>query len=210
MLKKPTFCFNSELCTGCKTCMVACKDKHNLGKGVNWRKVIEYSGGEFLPVGNNAYEHSVFAYYISLSCNHCENALCVSGCPSKAMYRDENGIVSVDQGRCVGCRYCEWNCPYAAPQFDASAGKMTKCDFCRDYLGEGQAPSCVAACPTRALDYGEYDHMKAKYGEPAGVAPMPSPDITTPRFICTPNRKAKPLGSNAGSRGKLISNPQEV
>ena len=66
MIKNPAFYFNSELCTGCKACMIACIDKHNLNKGVLWRRVLEYSGGEWLPVGD-AYEQNVFAYYVSLS-----------------------------------------------------------------------------------------------------------------------------------------------
>lgn len=166
MIKNPAFYFNSELCTGCKACMIACIDKHNLSKGVLWRRVLEFSGGEWLPVGD-AYEQNVFAYYVSLSCNHCERPVCAEGCPTQAMHKDENGIVSIDEERCVGCRYCEWNCPYGAPQFDPVRKKMTKCDFCRDYLEQGQPPACVAACPCRALDYGEYDDLRARYGEQA-------------------------------------------
>ena len=99
MIKNPAFYFNSELCTGCKACMIACIDKHNLNKGVLWRRVLEYSGGEWLPVGD-AYEQNVFAYYVSLSCNHCENPVCAEACPTQAMHKDENGIVSVDPDRC--------------------------------------------------------------------------------------------------------------
>ena len=83
MIKNPAFYFNSELCTGCKACMIACIDKHNLNKGVLWRRVLEYSGGEWLPVGD-AYEQNVFAYYVSLSCNHCENPVCAEACPRTA------------------------------------------------------------------------------------------------------------------------------
>lgn len=215
MLKKPTFFFNSELCTGCKACIIACKDKHNLPAGVRWRRVLEYAGGEWLATGMSktglpTYEQNVFAYYISLSCNHCENPVCVTACPTKAMHQDENGIVSVDQSRCVGCRYCEWNCPYGAPQFNPELKKMSKCDFCRDNLERGEAPACVAACPTRALDYGEYEDMAAKHGEFAPIAPLPSPDLTKPHFICAPNRHSKPQGSAAGSRGQKVSNPEEL
>lgn len=209
MLKNPTFYFNSELCTGCKTCMIACIDKYNLPLGVLWRRVLEYSGGDWLPVGN-AWEHNVFAYYISLSCNHCENALCVQGCPTKAMRKDKNGIVYVDPDRCVGCRYCEWNCPYGAPQFDAEKKRMTKCDFCRDNLEKGEPPACVAACPCRALDYGEYEEIVQKYGLLPAIAPLPNPNLTRPHFICAPNRNSRPQGSTAGMRGALISNPEEV
>lgn len=210
MIHNPAFYFNSELCTGCKTCMIACKDKHNTPHSVLWRRVLEYSGGEWLPTAHNTYQQNVFAYYVSLSCNHCENPVCATGCPTKAMHKDENGIVWVDQTRCVGCRYCEWNCPYGAPQFDPELKKMTKCDFCRDYLAEGKAPACVAACTCRALDFGEYEELKKRYGEAANIAPLPSPTMTTPHFFCTPNRHSKPQGSTEGMRGKLISNPEEV
>ena len=174
MIKNPAFYFNSELCTGCKACMIACIDKHNLNKGVLWRRVLEYSGGEWLPVGD-AYEQNVFAYYVSLSCNHCENPVCAEACPTQAMHK-----------------------------------KMTKCDFCRDYLEQGLPPSCVAACPCRALDYGEYDELLKRYGEQAAIAPLPGPELTRPHFICAPNRHSKPQGSTEGLRGKRISNPEEV
>ncbi len=209
MIKNPGFYFNSELCTGCKACMIACKDKHNLPKGVLWRRVIEYSGGEW-SIKGNTFEQDVFAYYISMSCNHCENPLCTEACPTKAMHKDENGIVWVDQTRCVGCRYCEWNCPYGAPQFNAEIKRMSKCDFCRDNLEKGLPPACVAACPTRALDFGEFEDLKKKYGEFETVAPLPKSTLTNPHLICHPNRHAKPQGSKAGIRGAGISNPEEV
>lgn len=189
--------------------MIACIDKHNVPLGTLWRRVLEYSGGDWLPVGN-AFQHNVFAYYVSLSCNHCEEAVCVAGCPTGAMNKDQYGIVSVNESKCVGCRYCEWNCPYSAPQFDPALGKMTKCDFCRDNLLQGEAPACVAACPCRALDYGEYDEIVRKYGLPATIAPLPAPTLTKPHFICAPNRHSRPQGSTAGMRGALISNPGEV
>ena len=166
-------------------------------------------GGEWLPVGD-AFEQNVFAYYVSLSCNHCENPVCANGCPTQAMHKDENGIVSIDESRCVGCRYCEWNCPYGAPQFDPQRKKMTKCDFCRDNLERGEKPACVAACPCRALDYGDYGQLVERYGAQAPIAPLPAAELTRPHFICAPNRHAKPQGSTEGLRGGLISNPEEV
>lgn len=94
--------------------MIACIDKHNLNKGVLWRRVLEYSGGEWLPVGD-AYEQNVFAYYVSLSCNHCENPVCAEACPTQAMHNDENGIVLRGSGSVVwGAATAEWNCPYGA------------------------------------------------------------------------------------------------
>ena len=105
---------------------------------------------------------------------------------------------------------CAKACPYGAPQFDPERKKMTKCDFCRDYLEQGLPPSCVAACPCRALDYGEYDELLKRYGEQAAIAPLPGPELTRPHFICAPNRHSKPQGSTEGLRGKRISNPEEV
>ena len=111
--------------------MIACKDKNDLPLGVRWRRVVEFSGGEWASLPGGGFSHDVFAYYISLSCNHCQQPICVECCPSQAMQQDERGIVSVDPDRCLGCRYCEWSCPYSAPQYDEAQGRMTKCDFCQ-------------------------------------------------------------------------------
>ncbi len=210
MLRQPSFTFNSELCTGCKACMIACKDKHNLPRDVKWRRVLEFSGGEWLQLSNGVYDQNVFAYYVSISCNHCENAPCVKGCPTGAMHKDSDGIVSVNPDVCVGCRYCEWNCPYGAPQFNAEIKRMTKCDFCREYLQQDKEPACVAACPCRALGIGNYNHLKEETGFTHEIAPLPKASITQPRLFCIPNRHAKPQGSDEGIRGTLVSNPEEV
>ena len=152
MIKKQMgFYLDSTLCTGCKTCMIACKDKNDLKKGVNWRRVTEYTGGDWMKVGD-AYQQNIFSYNLSISCNHCEEPICVENCPTTAMHKDEKtGIVSVNRNKCVGCRYCEWACPYGAPQYNSDLGIMTKCDLCFDYLEKGETPACVAACPNRGL-----------------------------------------------------------
>ncbi len=206
MLKRPAFHVNMSACTGCKTCMIACIDKHDLPPGVLWRRVTEYCGGDWLRQADGTYTQSVFAYYLSIACNHCENPICVRSCPTTAMHKDAHGIVSVDHEKCVGCRYCEWACPYSAPQYDADLGKMTKCDFCRDNLEEGRPPACVAACPNRALEFGEYEDLAARYGASQVIAPLPDATITQPNLVITPGRNAKPAGSHAGK----IRNPEEV
>ncbi|RPI20928.1 MAG: 4Fe-4S ferredoxin, partial [Chloroflexota bacterium] len=78
------FYFDSRACSGCKTCQVACKDRHNLPTGVLWRRVYEVSGGSWTQMGS-AWLPGVFAYHLSLSCNHCENPACLQGCPSRAI-----------------------------------------------------------------------------------------------------------------------------
>jgi anaerobic dimethyl sulfoxide reductase subunit B (iron-sulfur subunit) len=129
------------------------------------KTVVEYTGGEWLCLGDGTFRQDVFAYYISVSCNHCQEPICVEVCPTTAMTKDESGIVFVDQGKCMGCRYCEWSCPYSAPQYQSKKGIMGKCDFCRDLLKAELNPACVAACPTRALSFGEIDELIQAAGE---------------------------------------------
>ena len=202
--KRPAFCLDAQICTGCKTCMVACKDKNDLAPGIRWRRVVEYCGGQWRMRPDNTFYQDVFGYYISVSCNHCDRPVCVEGCPTGAMNRDENGIVAVDQGRCMGCRYCEWSCPYGAPQYDREKGKMGKCDFCRDLLETGGTPSCVAACPTRALTLADSDAPDGGAGH-APIAPLPHDGLTRPAARLIPHRNGRPVYSRAGA----IANPEE-
>ena len=148
----------------------------------------------------------MFSYYTSVSCNHCQNPVCVKVCPTTAMHKDEQGIVSVDPDKCVGCRYCEWNCPYSAPQYDKQMGRMTKCDFCKDRLAAGLKPLCVEACPMRAIHFGEYEDLKKQFGDAVHVAPLPEQSVTSPCLVITPPHNAQPVGSNMGS----IRNPEEM
>lgn len=96
------FLVDASRCNGCKACMIACKDKHDHPVGVLWRKVLECTHGEWTRHPDGTYTHNVAAYYISVACNHCENARCVDACPTGAMQRVENGIVAIDSDRCVG------------------------------------------------------------------------------------------------------------
>ena len=205
MPKRPAFFVDTQICTGCKTCMVACKDKNDLGPGVRWRRVVEYSGGEWLSMPDGTFRQDVFAYYISVSCNHCIEPICVEVCPTTAMNKDVNGIVTVDQTRCMGCRYCEWACPYGAPQYLAGSGVMSKCDFCRDELKAGGIPACVAACPTRALKFGEFDQLQQGSGGQNAIAPLPDQGLTEPSAVFKPPKMGKPMNSMAGH----IANPEE-
>uniref|UniRef100_UPI000F845AE8 DMSO/selenate family reductase complex B subunit n=1 Tax=Trueperella bialowiezensis TaxID=312285 RepID=UPI000F845AE8 len=199
------FYFDQAVCNGCKACQIACKDKHDLPIGVNWRRVVEYSGGSWQTSGTTL-RHNVFSYYTSISCNHCEDAVCMRVCPTTAMSRRDDGTVWVDDNKCVGCRYCEWACPYGAPQFNAETGHMSKCDLCYDYRETGQDPACVEACPTRALDWGPIDLLREAYGHEDGTAPLPDPAITKPRLVIAPHKDAQPWHTNAGT----IANPKEI
>ena len=204
-MKRPAFYFDSDACSGCKTCQIACKDKNNLDIGVNWRKVYEITGGSWEKDGD-AWRSNVIAYNISMACNHCEDPVCLNSCPAKAITKAENGVVKIDQEKCMGCKYCSWTCPYSALQYDSINGVMTKCDMCEEYIMEGRKPSCVDACPTRALDFGEYDELVQKYGEVSHLHPLPDQDITRPSILINPHKNAVKEENKTAE----ISNREEV
>ena len=170
-MKQYGFYFDSERCTGCKTCELACKDYKDLGTDVNFRRIYEYTGGNWSQLADGCWHQDVFAYYMSISCNHCANPACTAVCPTGAMHKNEDGFVIVNEETCIGCRYCHMACPYDAPQYDAQKGHMTKCDGCYSRVKAGQKPICVDACPLRALDFAPIDELRAKYGEQASIAP---------------------------------------
>jgi anaerobic dimethyl sulfoxide reductase subunit B (iron-sulfur subunit) len=205
MNQQLAFYFDSSVCSGCKACQAACKDKNSLPVGLLWRRVYEVSGGGWTRDGN-AWISDVFAYNISLSCNHCAQPICVEVCPARAITKRADGIVLIDQDKCVGCQYCSWACPYGAPQYDAQRGRMTKCDFCADYIDAGLPPACVAACPLRALDFGRMDDLTAKYGSTRSVYPLPETNQSEPSCVIKPHQAA----ARASSESARIGNREEV
>lgn len=188
--KQLGFYLNQERCNGCLTCQIACKDKNDLPLGQLFRRVHEVAGGGYTEI-DHTFKANVFAYWISMSCNHCQDPLCVKNCPTGAMQkREEDGIVFVDQNKCIGCRYCTWSCPYSAPEYNPDKGKTGKCDFCKDLLEQGEQPACVAACPMRALDFGTMEELQAKYGGVDRIRGLPEPDTTKPSLLINPHRDA--------------------
>lgn len=185
------FYYDQSICVGCKTCQMACKDKHDLAVGQLFREVREVFGGNYVQEGEGL-NSNVFAYWLSISCNHCQDPKCVTNCPTGAMYkRDRDGIVLHDDNKCIGCRYCIWSCPYSAPQYIEERGKVDKCDFCVDYLEKGEAPACVAACPVRALDFGELSELKKKYKGTNKIKELPDSNLTKPSIIIKAHKDVK-------------------
>lgn len=205
-MKQYGFYFDSDRCTGCKTCELACKDYKDLGTDVNFRRIYEYTGGTWNQQSDGCWHQDVFAYYMSISCNHCANPACTAVCPTGAMHKNEDGFVIVNEEICIGCRYCHMACPYDAPQYDAQKGHMTKCDGCYSRVKAGQKPICVDACPLRALDFAPIDELRAKYGEQASIAPLPLAEITHPNLVVKPNKNSRPSGDTSG----FLGNPREV
>ena len=201
-MNRAAFYFDSSSCSGCKTCQMACKDKHDLAVGQVWRRVYEVTGGGWKKQGTS-WKQDVFAYNLSMSCNHCADPICVKNCPTHALTKRHDGVVQINQDVCIGCKYCSWVCPYGAPQYNPDTGKMGKCDLCADYLDSGKNPSCVDACPMRALDFGDFNDLVQKYGKSEHIYPLPDASITDPSAVI----KAHP---NANDANAEVANIEEV
>ena len=177
------FYFDQTRCIGCLTCVVACKDAHDIAPGpASWRRVTEMESGEFPEVS---------VTFLSSACYHCGHPACISTCPPGAIHkRERDGIVVVDREICLGkedCGLCRKACPYGAPQYGAEEkAKMEKCDLCLDRLLAGKSPICVAACRTRALDAGPMDELKSKYGRANEAAGMVYSSKMKPSVIFKP------------------------
>ncbi len=175
--------FNQSRCVGCYTCVIACKDWHDVPAGpASWLRVLTLEKGKYPEVSVDL---------MLLLCFHCAEPLCVSACPTGAITkREQDGIVVVNREACLGkdsCELCREACPYEAPQFGAeNDAKMQKCDFCLDRLAQNKLPICVGACPLRALDAGPLDELRAKYGTVAEAEGFVYSPETKPSVVFRP------------------------
>ncbi|MDR2491916.1 MAG: 4Fe-4S binding protein [Coriobacteriales bacterium] len=200
------FFLDGTRCTGCKTCVFACKDIKDLEAKHAYRHVYEYTGGETLKDAQGAIASTCFTYALSVACNHCSSPICAQVCPTGAMHKSESdGLVTVDAARCIGCGYCHMACPYNAPYVDRAKGHSVKCDACADLVRAGDKPACVMACPARALRFDTMEACSAR-GERANTAPLPDPSYTEPNLYLKPARDARPAASSEGR----VANPLEV
>jgi Fe-S-cluster-containing dehydrogenase component len=103
-----SFLFDPNRCTGCGACRLACSIENQLEPERSWRRIDTF---------NRTRHPGVPLYHLSLACNHCAEPACMFACPALAYSRDEkSGAVLLDEGKCIGCRYCAWACPYDAPR----------------------------------------------------------------------------------------------
>lgn len=164
------FHFDMTLCIGCNCCVVACNEQNNNPADVNWRRVGEIEGGIY---------PSTKKYHLSVACNHCLDPSCLTGCPTDAYIKLENGVVKHQEEECIGCGYCTWNCPYGVPQYNAERHIVTKCDMCHSRLKEGQMPACVAACPESAIKIEKVNIQEWRENHLSADAPhMPDSGMT--------------------------------
>ena len=157
-----------DTCVGCQACVVNCKEWNTSGYGAPLSDENPYSSNP-----NGAWLNRVHAYeefnsekvktvHFPKSCLHCEDAPCVTVCPTGASYkRQEDGIVLVNEDWCIGCGLCAWSCPYGAREMDPVENVMKKCTLCVDRIynenipEEDRVPACVRTCPTGARHFGD-------------------------------------------------------
>ncbi len=141
-------------CIGCYSCIVGCKNWHQIEAGVGNRvKVID--------IVTDSYPN-VSRWIFPIFCMQCENAPCVEVCPAEATYKRKDGIVVIVEEKCVGCKSCIDACPYNLRYFDEEKKKADKCDFCKERIDEGLDPYCVEICPGNALVFGDLSNSDSE------------------------------------------------
>lgn len=185
MAKKYGMVHDSNLCIGCQACSTACRSENNVPDGV-YRLQVRING----PFG--VAPHLNFIYHRQ-SCVMCENTPCVSVCPTKASHVDENGIVLVDNDKCIGCLYCVAACPYQARFVNPITKSPDKCTFCKDTrLSKGEEPACVTICPTNALAFGDLNDPRSKISKIIDSKPTirnKESIGTKPKLYVVPNKR---------------------
>jgi Fe-S-cluster-containing dehydrogenase component/formate-dependent nitrite reductase membrane component NrfD len=142
------FAIDQRTCIGCHACTVACKTEHEVPVG-QFRTWVKYVDQGAFP--NNTRDFGV------MRCNHCTDAPCVKICPTKALYKRNDGIVDFDKDRCIGCKSCMQGCPYDAIYIDEDTHTAAKCNFCAHRIDENLEPACVVVCPTHSIWVGDLD-----------------------------------------------------
>jgi DMSO reductase iron-sulfur subunit len=171
--KQHGFFFTADNCIGCHACEAACSEKNENPSHLAFRSVGYVEGGSYPDYKR---------MNISMACNHCDNPVCLKGCPTRAYTKHvEYGAVLQDPETCFGCGYCTWVCPYNAPQLDPIKGQVSKCNMCVDRLEVGLKPACVSACVGNALDFGVVENIPENREQAKTSIPgFPTPEITHP------------------------------
>ena len=134
-------------CIDCKACMIACKQEWNIPHDDFRTHITEVdSPSEF------SYRRS---YFLPSQCNHCGSSPCVTACPTGASHIREDGIVDINNKRCIGCKYCIPACPYNARFFNEETGVADKCTFCVPRVESGLLPACATTCLSGARQFGD-------------------------------------------------------
>ncbi len=162
---------------GCRACIDACHSAHNVPSIPDaahevkwiWKEPFERA---FAVEEPDAVAEPYRAGPVVVFCNHCDNPPCVRVCPTQATWKRDNGVVAMDEHRCIGCRYCVAACPYGSRSFNwvdprpylarptsdyptRARGVVEKCNLCEERLAAGRLPACVESCPAKAMLFGD-------------------------------------------------------
>lgn len=153
-------------CDGCKQCTLACQKMHRTPADREWIRVFQMQDAE-----------ETAPYFFPKPCFHCDNPPCTKVCPVGATFKRQDGIVLIDNERCIGCRFCIAACPYSTRYFNwgrphrspedrntayspetghpRRVGTAEKCDFCPEMLEAGHLPECASGCAMGAIYFGD-------------------------------------------------------
>jgi Fe-S-cluster-containing dehydrogenase component len=159
-----------DKCIGCGKCVEACTIENDVPEEPFFTRtwverytikkdktvVVESIGRGGRRTGDQVDEAGILrSFYVPKLCNQCENPPCVQVCPVGATFSTEDGVVIVDDNRCIGCRYCIQACPYGARYLHPTRKTADKCTFCYHRVVKGMLPACVEVCPTQARIFGD-------------------------------------------------------
>ncbi len=155
---------DTRKCIGCHSCSVACKAEFDVPLGFT-RSWVEYTEkGSYPNVSRN---------FLPRLCNHCRHPQCVDVCPTGATYkRKQDGIVVIDTGLCIGCKYCIQACPYDARFLNPVTGFADKCDFCIHRVSKGLDPACVNSCVGGARVFGDISDPDSEISRQLATNPV--------------------------------------
>ncbi len=182
-----------DSCTGCKACVAACHALNGLDETEAWRDVGLLLGGDAAQP---------FQQTITTACHHCADPGCLTGCPVLAYEKDpRTGIVRHLDDQCIGCQYCVLTCPYDVPKYNERLGIVRKCDMCHQRLGAGEAPACVQACPTHAIQIVTVYSSNRQADTSHFLPTAPDPALTQPttRYLSAKPLPADLHAADAGS-----------
>ncbi|MDA8228361.1 MAG: 4Fe-4S dicluster domain-containing protein [Desulfitobacterium hafniense] len=160
---------DTSKCTGCKACSVACKEWNQLPAEKTQLVMSYQSQKDFTPktwtyvTFTEKYENNKMNWLMrKAQCFHCADPACVKACSSNAISKTESGYSVIDQNKCIGCGYCEANCPFGVPKVDQVKKKSFKCEGCIDRVENNLKPACVKTCQPGALEFGEREALLTK------------------------------------------------
>lgn len=215
-----------DICVGCHACAVNCKEWNTGGHMAPLTDLNPYGKNQDGVWFNRIHAYEVDAgdggvnmtTYFPKSCLHCEDAACVTVCPTGASYkRSEDGIVLVEESKCIGCKLCSWACPYGAREFDSDAGVMKKCTLCVDRIYNenldeiDRVPACVSTCPAGARHFGNLADPNSEISllveERGGYDLMPEMGYKPTNKYLPPRPRAHDAAPTAVQADQEIANP---